>query len=382
MTYLVAEERIRLGKRIAKCRSSALFRGKDVKTGEQVAVKLEPKCTRHPQLQYEVKVHLALAGVPGVPQRRWSGDEQDFRIMVMDLVGPSLERLFQHLERSMALENIVGWGLQVLKCVEHIHARGFVHRDVRPDVFMVGRLDLETVYVAGLALARRYRQRRSGEHVSCDVQKTSMWNVHFASANSHLGMPQSRRDDLESVGYMLIYFFRGLLPWMNLPTSSKHLNPEVLHAKTGTSLQELCAGCPSQMQDFMLHCRTLGFKERPDYERLRGLLASCLEGPHRPVLNFASFVNDWKVTPKTTVADLTPTCAPSSAPSSTGTPRTPSSTEEFDLLEEHLQKNPDEFDTARTAAPREKRVTGPKTVVPSSCELKTSVDREFSMFVP
>lgn len=136
--------------------------------------------------------------------------------MVMDLLGPSLEDLFQKCNRRFDLRTVVRVGQQIVSRLEYMHSRKFMHRDIKPENFLMGtHQHCMRVFVIDFGLSKKYILK-NGEHLPYRDNKSLTGTPRYASINSHLGIEQSRRDDLESVIYMLIYFLKGSLPWQNL----------------------------------------------------------------------------------------------------------------------------------------------------------------------
>ena len=134
--------------------------------------------------------------------------------MVMDLLGPSLEDLFTFCKRKFTLKTVVMLGEQMVQRLEYLHNNHFIHRDMKPDNFLVGVGKKEyMLYIIDFGLAKRYRDPKTGEHIPYRDNKSLTGTARYASVNTHLGIEQSRRDDLESICYILIYFLKGTLPW-------------------------------------------------------------------------------------------------------------------------------------------------------------------------
>ncbi|KAF2286796.1 hypothetical protein GH714_030391 [Hevea brasiliensis] len=219
---LIVGGKFKLGRKIGSGSFGELYLGVNVQTGEEVAVKLEPVKTKHPQLHYESKLYMLLQGGTGIPHLKWFGVEADYNVMVIDLLGPSLEDLFNYCNRKFTLKTVLMLADQLINRVEYMHSRGFLHRDIKPDNFLMGLgRKANQVYVIDFGLAKKYRDLQTHKHIPYRENKNLTGTARYASVNTHLGVEQSRRDDLESLGYVLMYFLRGSLPWQGLKAGTK-----------------------------------------------------------------------------------------------------------------------------------------------------------------
>ena len=209
----------------------------------------------------------------GIPSVRWYGVEGDYNVMVIDLLGKSLEDLFNDTGRRFSLKTALMLADQLLCRLEIIHTKCFIHRDIKPDNFLVGRGSRRhMVYVIDFGLAKLYRDPRTHRHIPYREGKNLTGTARYASINTHMGIEQSRRDDLESLGYVLMYFLRGSLPWQGLKANTKQQKYErILEKKIQTSTEMLCKGFPAEFRSYFEHIRSLRFDDRPDYDYLKRL---------------------------------------------------------------------------------------------------------------
>ncbi|CCH59363.1 hypothetical protein TBLA_0B05310 [Henningerozyma blattae CBS 6284] len=259
--------KFRIGRKIGSGSFGDIYHGTNLVSGEEVAIKLESIRSRHPQLDYESRVYKYLTGGVGIPFIRWFGREGEYNAMVMDLLGPSLEDLFNYCHRQFSFKTVIMLALQMICRVQYIHGRSFIHRDIKPDNFLmgVGRRG-STVHVIDLGLSKKYRDFNTHRHIPYRENKSLTGTARYASVNTHLGIEQSRRDDLESLGYVLIYFCKGSLPWQGLKaTTKKQKYDRILEKKLCISVEVLCAGLPEEFSQYMNYCKNLKFDERPDY---------------------------------------------------------------------------------------------------------------------
>jgi serine/threonine protein kinase len=154
-----------------------------------------------------------------------------------------------------------------------LHYKHFIHRDIKPDNFVVGLNEAANkVFLIDFGLAKRYRRPGSLVHIPPRDKKNLTGTARYASINTHKGLEQSRRDDLESLGYVLIYFLQGSLPWQGLKAVNKNDKyGRIFEKKYSTSLQDLCQGLPHEFISYFQLVRNLKFEEPPDYDSLRRL---------------------------------------------------------------------------------------------------------------
>ncbi|KAK7277494.1 hypothetical protein RJT34_22507 [Clitoria ternatea] len=272
MEHVIAGK-FKLGRKIGSGSFGELYLAVNIQTGEEVAVKLEPVKTRHPQLHYESKLYMLLQGGTGIPHLKWFGVEGDYNVMVIDLLGPSLEDLFNYCNRKFSLKTVLMLADQLINRVEYMHSRGFLHRDIKPDNFLMGLgRKANQVYAIDYGLAKKYRDLQTHRHIPYRENKNLTGTARYASVNTHLGIEQSRRDDLESLGYVLMYFLRGSLPWQGLRAGTKKQKyDKISETKVSTPIEVLCKAYPSEFVSYFHYCRSLRFEDKPDYSYLKRL---------------------------------------------------------------------------------------------------------------
>ena len=197
----------------------------------------------------------------------------------MELLGKSLEDIFQSQQKKFTLKTVCMIGIQMLDRLEFIHSKNIIHRDIKPDNFVLG-LDNKShiIYILDFGLSKKFRSSRTHQHIKFSVNKKLTGTARYASINALRGCEQSRRDDLEAIGYVLMYFLRGSLPWQGLHVNKgEDRYKKILVKKKGTSAEELCKTFPSEFAEYINYTRNLEFEADPDYKFLRGLLTTVLE---------------------------------------------------------------------------------------------------------
>ena len=197
----------------------------------------------------------------------------------MELLGSSLEDIFQNQDKKYSVKTVCMIGIQMLDRLEFIHSKNIIHRDIKPDNFTIG-MDNKShiIYALDFGLSKKYRSSRTHQHIKYNVNKKLTGTARYASINALKGTEQSRRDDLEAIGYVLMYFLRGSLPWQGLHVhKGEDRYKKILAKKRGTTAEELCKGFPKEFVDYINYTRNMEFEVDPDYKYLRGLLLSALE---------------------------------------------------------------------------------------------------------
>ncbi|CAD8122359.1 unnamed protein product [Paramecium sonneborni] len=248
---------------------------------EEYAMKLEKSDTKFPQLFFEAKLYTYLQGSDnndkGIPRIYAQGTDGDYNYIVIDLLGQSLEDLFNKHNKKLSLKTVLMLGEQMIQRIEYIHLNKFIHRDIKPDNFLIGQGQKAVrIYLLDFGLAKRYQTKEG--HIPYKEGKSLTGTARYASINTHLGIEQSRRDDLESLGYVLMYLLRGQLPWQNMKANNqKDKYQRIMEKKLETSSDVLCKGFPIEMSQYLNYCKNLKFEEKPDYQYLKGLFKDAFQ---------------------------------------------------------------------------------------------------------
>ncbi|XP_065313646.1 uncharacterized protein LOC135922996 isoform X2 [Gordionus sp. m RMFG-2023] len=296
---LIVGEQYRLGRKIGSGSFGDIYLGTEVYTNQEVAIKLEHTASKHPQLHIESKFYRYMRGATGIPSLFWCGQEGEYNVMVLELLGPSLEDLFNYCSRKFSLKTVLLLADQLIDRVQTMHDRHFIHRDLKPDNFLMGfGKKGNIVHLIDFGLAKKYFDRT--RHIPYRDDKNLTGTARYASVNTHLGIEQSRRDDMESLGYVLLYFIKGFLPWQGLKAVNKRQKYEmIMEKKISTNIVELCNELPKEFFNYVNYCRHLHFEEMPDYLYLKKMFRTL---GHSKKYKY-DYLFDWNVKKMKKVAD-------------------------------------------------------------------------------
>ena len=243
------------------------------------AIKLEKRSDSSQLLEMEGLILNYLKG-PGIPFFEAYSSVTDYNILVMQLLGKSLEKTLSTMpNKTFSIRTVCNLAIQMISILKHIHNNHVIHRDLKPDNFTVGlNNENNKVYLIDFGLAKKYRSSKTLEHFPLKKGKKLTGTARYASINALGGLEQSRRDDLESIAYVLIYLLKGKLPWQGLPMKKvDERYVKIYEKKKSVSPLELCIGFPKQFEEFVTYTRKLGYKEDPNYEYLQQLMKDVLK---------------------------------------------------------------------------------------------------------
>lgn len=248
-----------------------VFEAKHKKTGELVALKIPIHNEERDGLQSlleEAKVYKHISdrenGIAEMKVIKYN----DRKIIVMDLLGASLEELLNK-HKKFNMKTIISLAISMISVIKHVHSKGFIHRDIKPDNFTLGYTDPTKLYCIDFGLSKKYI-KRNGDHIPFCENKKFCGTARYSSISSHKGREQSRKDDLESIGYLLVYLYKEKLPWQGIKNKDKNKRYELIgQKKDKTSVEDLCSGMPKEFTIFLKYVKNLDFDEKPHYSALK-----------------------------------------------------------------------------------------------------------------
>lgn len=292
-----------LGEKLGGGSFGEIYIAENVNTSEEVAVKLESKNTKIQLLKNESTIYRLLQGGVGIPNIKYYGTDENQNALVMDLLGKSLQNLFIERNNIFSLKTVLMIADQMLTRIEYLHNKNLIHRDIKPENFVIGRgRKSNQIYMIDMGISKLYCDKYTHEHIKFCTGKSMAGTARYTSINSHLGHEQSRRDDMESIAYVLIYFLKGKLPWENIKAANKTEKNQIIRdLKINTPIEQLCEGLPNEFARFLTYARSLGFEDRPDYAKYRKKFRKLFIKQNYVY----DFVYDWLL-PCTTKSTLSP----------------------------------------------------------------------------
>ena len=288
-------------KKIGKGSFGNIYLSNDIFTNDYYAIKIENKNISKNFLENEANILLYL-NYPKTPAIKTFGYTSNYNYLIMELLGKSLEDIFENVlqKKQMSLRCVCNLGYQMIEILEFIHNKNIIHRDIKPDNFLMSNGNNKFLYLLDFGLAKKFRDSNTSKHNPLIKGKKLKGTARYASVNALNGDSQSRRDDLESVGYVLIYFLKGKLPWQGIMIKNKEERyHKIMEIKRDITPIELCQECPEEFTKYMSYIRKLEYEEDPDYNMLKNLFKSVLE---KNEFQF-DYYYDWDV--KQTIIDYT-----------------------------------------------------------------------------
>ncbi|KII62869.1 Casein kinase I isoform alpha [Thelohanellus kitauei] len=271
-------ERYEIMQSIGKGSFGEVFLAVDRLNKSKVAIKIEELVKERSQLTFESKIYKYLSDGVNILNTKLYEIDRNTRALVMELLGPSIEELHKRCKCKFTLKTVCLLADQMISLLEYLHLRSIIHRDLKPDNFLMGLADTSKVYIVDFGLSKQYAVSRVSPHIEYRTKKHMIGTVRYASINSHLGIEQSRRDDLEALGYVLLYLFLGKLPWQGIQCNDKKRKYNLIcERKLALTLDSLCRQVPEQFGEYMRYVYHLRFDQKPDYMLLRQLFRQMMQ---------------------------------------------------------------------------------------------------------
>ena len=254
----------------------SIYLGVNLLNYSYVAIKVEPRNIPYQHLESEAYFIYSLKA-KGIPEILSFGKTKYYNILVEPFLGKSLYHLYQENNQHFEIKDICLMGIQIIDRLEWIHSKNIIHRDIKPDNFLIGDKDPNVLYLIDFGLSTKYRSSTSGKHIKSGYTGKLTGTAKYSSANTIKGGEQSRKDDLESFAYMIIYFMKGYLPWQDIE-SKDEINKycKIYLMKKNITEKKLCEGLPEEIYYLLKYIKNLGFEEKPDYDYLRNLFKKLL----------------------------------------------------------------------------------------------------------
>lgn len=263
---LIVERKYRVISKIGEGTFGKIFKGLNINNNTYVAIKIEKSSSTN-LLIHEAKIYKNLENSKGIPKMLSFGKEGKFNYLVLNLFDESLEDMKDICGDHLSLKSVIQIALQTIERISVIHQHGIIHRDIKPDNFVVDRKTNE-VYLIDFGLAKRYLDEED-KHIVAVNNKKLTGTARYASVNNHKGICPSRRDDLESLGFVLLYLLKGNLPWQGINNSDKDIKYNMIgDKKQNTNILEEFPNIPGELITYILYCRSLEYDEDPDYDYL------------------------------------------------------------------------------------------------------------------
>ena len=265
-------------KTLSKSQYSVVFLAKNIKDNNYVAVKMQGKNAKSSELEKETYYLYTLKGF-GIPKILSFGIYGNYKVLVETLLGKTIDVLLKaNKNKKSRMKDICMIAIQIIERIEYIHNKNIIHQDIKPANFLVGNPDDSVIYVIDYGMSKKYRSSVKGNHIIFSKKKKFRGTFNFSSINCMKLYEESRRDDLESIGYMIIYLITGKLPWSKISNVSVlERYKAILNLKQNISNQELCKGLPFEIFHYMNYVKSLRFEEKPNYSYLRNLFLSILQ---------------------------------------------------------------------------------------------------------
>lgn len=255
----------------------SIYKGKNIRTNEEVAIKIESIDNNIKLLKNESIIYQYLLNTSGIPSIKWYGRDEENYYMVINLLGKSLQEI-KNKHKLFSLKTTLQIGIKLIILLETIHEKGLIHRDVKPDNFLFGLNDLNKIFIIDFGFCKSFINHETNKHISIKKTNSLIGTQSYASINAHDYIELSRRDDIESLFYMLIYFSCGTLKWQNTTTDTNNTpnkNQFIKQMKINM-IEKPTENIPLVFIKCIKMVRLLEFEEKPNYSEYIKILESTI----------------------------------------------------------------------------------------------------------
>ncbi|KAI8904193.1 serine/threonine protein kinase Cki1 [Powellomyces hirtus] len=277
----------KVGKKIGEGSFGIIYEGTNLKANTPVAIKFEPRKAETPQLRDEYRTYKILAGQAGVPQCYYFGQEGLHSVLVIDLLGPSLEDVFDLCGRQFSLKTVCMMAKRMIKLIQVVHENNLVYRDIKPDNFLIGRIPryndkkpspASLIYIVDFGMVKQYRDPRTLVHIPYREKKSLSGTARYMSIHTHLGREQGRRDDMEALCHVFFYLLNSHLPWQGLKANSNRQKYERIgEVKQAVAIEDLGKPNPQEFGYLLEYARGMQFDEEPNYDGMCDMINQVMK---------------------------------------------------------------------------------------------------------
>ena len=258
-----------INKQLGKGGFGQIYLGRYLEDNSYIAIKVEEKGQRsHLTMEYQILEELQ--GIEGIPKvyKLHKGNKHIY--LLMQLLGKSLDKLFTYTKKKFSIKTVSQIAYQMVLRIENVHSKGYIHRDIKPGNFLIGNnSDSKKLYIIDFGLSKKYIDKKN-KHILYKEGKGLTGTARYVSLNTHYGIEQSRRDDIEGIAYNLIFFAKGKLPWQGVKAKNKkEKHKKIMEYKEEYIPEKLCEGLPEEFPTLLKYARKLDFEEKPDYKNIK-----------------------------------------------------------------------------------------------------------------
>ena len=273
ITNVLFNDIYQIDHKISEGSFGTVYIGLNRKNSQKVAIKVEKNnISMYNALSKEAKLLMKVQGIEGIPQLFYYGQKFVYKVMVLELLGLDLMHFYKRF-RHFSLKTVSKIGFNMIRILNEIHNKGVVHRDLKPENITVGfEKNSNLLYLIDFGISKEYLE--GGKHIPYQEGRPFIGTIRFASVAAHRGIELSRKDDLESLGYLLIFFLKGKLPWQfAAKLTQTDRKKMVANLKEKIKVEELCQRLPQTFSVYLRYVKNLSFKEIPNYTYLKGLFS-------------------------------------------------------------------------------------------------------------